>query len=533
MSNPRYLEISSAYRNRKIWPHQAEFDVEISSSGTKNYLNALDPVSNAATELIFSGSFRADTASVSITITAVISATTATQLSGITEMTIQATAGQLRTADDFYIGAILALTNGGTTARRRILTYRLISNTTAFITVNSGFPDALIVAGTTGLISNPTDFTLTINPIIFLPSSSFIDNYYAETMLYNVDVGESVRISSYEGTTHTAYLETVPVGWTATDHFIVHRSKYESTGLLQGVNGNYVSLDPLTANSADTSYTNSFVLLLNTPPSAAISPPAPYGEQRRIVQYVAYTGEFVDVTGTSFTFPLSASPIDNYYTGMFFSTGGVVYRIVSYVGATRSGVASGAIAAVTGDTFYIRTAILEASPSLTDPVVGDTYQIELFSSDNAVPFTYSGSVVSQQQTSCYKIELIDLSLPNRTLRAGRGGRIAFYPYVYVQLENANSSVSPGIIYSNNPNANKMLFKATIDDIPNPFLSPFVKINGDGMLQTVKFKPNDSIRFSVHLPSGELFKTESELEYFSPSAPNPLTQITALFSLEKL
>ena len=89
-----------------------------------------------------------------------------------------------------------------------------------------------------------------------------------------------------------------------------------------------------------------------------------------------------------------------------------------------------------------------------------------------------------------------------------------------------------IIYSNNPNSNRMLFRATIDDVSQPITSTFVKIDGDGMVQTVKFKPNDNLRFSVILPDGRKFET-IEQDTVSPLEPNNLIQISALFSIKRL
>jgi hypothetical protein len=154
--------------------------------------------------------------------------------------------------------------------------------------------------------------------------------------------------------------------------------------------------------------------------------------------------------------------------------------------------------------------------------------------DNAVPFNYTGSLVSQSQVVCYEIELLNLILPNRELAVGRGGRIAFYPYVYVELRNVSSSggAGPGSIYSNNPNSTKMLFRAAVDDTPTPLISPFIKIDGDGMVQTVKFKPNDNLRFSVRMPDGDVFAV-TEPETFGPSRPNERIQISAMFSIKRL
>jgi hypothetical protein len=143
-------------------------------------------------------------------------------------------------------------------------------------------------------------------------------------------------------------------------------------------------------------------------------------------------------------------------------------------------------------------------------------------------------LVSQSQVVCYEIELLNLILPNRELAVGRGGRIAFYPYVYVELRNVSSSggAGPGSIYSNNPNSTKMLFRAAVDDTPTPLISPFIKIDGDGMVQTVKFKPNDNLRFSVRMPDGDVFAV-TEPETFGPSRPNERIQISAMFSIKRL
>ena len=135
---------------------------------------------------------------------------------------------------------------------------------------------------------------------------------------------------------------------------------------------------------------------------------------------------------------------------------------------------------------------------------------------------------------CYKIELLNLILPNASLLVGEGSRIAFYPYVYVTLSNvsASSAGSPNLIYSNNPNCTRAVFRVPIDDLTNPTISTFVHINGDGMTQTMKFKPNDNLFFSVTMSNGEYYKTSLQ-EYYSPLAPNASAQITACFSIERL
>ena len=175
-------------------------------------------------------------------------------------------------------------------------------------------------------------------------------------------------------------------------------------------------------------------------------------------------------------------------------------------------------------------------PSFSAVPVAANMRIEMlpFSYDNLNPMVYTGSTVSQSEPVCYEIEMIDLVLPNATLAAGTGGRVAFYPFVYVELANVSSSGAGLVntIYSNNPNATRMTFRSAINDISNPTTSAFIKGDSDGMTQTIKFKPNDNLKFSVKLPNGEIYDTDI-IETFSPNIPNPLGQISATFSIKRL
>ena len=53
-----------------------------------------------------------------------------------------------------------------------------------------------------------------------------------------------------------------------------------------------------------------------------------------------------------------------------------------------------------------------------------------------------------------------------------------------------------------------------------------------MVQTVKFKPNDSLRFSVYLPDGRQFETVYD-DYLSPYPPNGSLQIEAIFGIRRI
>jgi hypothetical protein len=151
-----------------------------------------------------------------------------------------------------------------------------------------------------------------------------------------------------------------------------------------------------------------------------------------------------------------------------------------------------------------------------------------FSNDNYNPLDYIGTMVSAEQTVCYELSLASLTLPNLSLKTG--SRITFYPYVYVELQNITSPnpASNQLIYSNNPNSNRALFIAPVGLLTNPNAGTFLTLYSS-MVQTIKFKPNDNLRFSVYLPDGSLFETYIT-DIFSPYEPDPRVQIEAVFKI---
>lgn len=163
-----------------------------------------------------------------------------------------------------------------------------------------------------------------------------------------------------------------------------------------------------------------------------------------------------------------------------------------------------------------------------------SWEIQRFVTDTSVDLNYTGSIVSQQNSSCYQVRLQNVVLPNTVLNSDYGGLAAFHPYIYVQLTNGTDSSGRqvGVLYSNNPNAVTATFKASLDDIPTPIISRFIKVDGDNSTQTIKFKPNDSLVFRVFFGNGETFTTLTA-DNAPPEYPNPLLQISALFQIERL
>lgn len=550
MSNTRYLEITSRYRDRTEYPQPANFVAEISQTGQQPREYAKDPVCDSAPLLYWNNSFQETTASSSSQTDLAVS-TIAT--SDRTILQITATSGGIRQVNNFYNGAILSISVNSVVVQRRIIKYTFLSLTDAIITLDSALPDGGAI--NTGIITNPStpSDTTTANSVIkfFIPTGSDIDNYYNNYIIDLVDssgaIADTNVIISYDGTTRLATLATsttLGVNWLNTSNlnFVIRKASTE-TGTLRTVSSDGTVLNlAITSILSNNIYQSSYIRMLEPVPTGSpgfSTEVAPYAEERRIIKYIGESGTFAVASGAgvnTFTFSNSASSVDNYYVGAFINTGALTGQVATYTGSTRSGTLTanwggGGVSA--GDTWTIQSAFLQSAFS-TNPVVtgADTYEIEMFSRDNWTPFAYNGSLVSSQEAVCYELELINLILPNSTLVTG--GRVAFYPYLYVELENISSSTSrtSTLIYSNNPNSNKMLFRAAIDDTPTPLISPYIKIDGDGMVQTVKFKPNDSFRFSVRLPNGSVFETVAS-DTSAPHEPNPLVQISALFSMKKL
>lgn len=158
----------------------------------------------------------------------------------------------------------------------------------------------------------------------------------------------------------------------------------------------------------------------------------------------------------------------------------------------------------------------------------DTINICDFSNENFTPLDYNGSTTSQENTTCYELGLSSVTLPNIALMSG--SKISFYPYVYITITNTTSpsKASEELIYSNNPNSDRAVFIAPVGLQVNPDTGTFLSLYSD-MIQKIKFKPNDNLKFEVYLPDGTPFKTFLN-DTYTPYPPDPRVQIEAIFSI---
>lgn len=202
------------------------------------------------------------------------------------------------------------------------------------------------------------------------------------------------------------------------------------------------------------------------------------------------------------------------------------------------------ISSYNGDT---KTATLSTALS-TAPAAGVPFEIVKFSYDNLTPLRNSGTRTLTQPV-CLDILLLHLVVPfspigtntNLYIKTGNGGTLRNYPYLYVHFYNDNSH-SKATLYGNNPNAEMVTFKVTLDNPILPGFQPgandalqgqFVVFNNINVSapQNIKLSTLESLRFRVTLPNGEdLIYNLSD--NYSPLPPNPRVQFSAMIAVNR-
>lgn len=500
----KYMELDSNFRDRNMYPNPASFEVGISQYGMKSNKTAVDPITMMYPEIVFSP---ADFDSVEINFLNQVANNDISDSSSASTFIVEYNSPPTLSGtipayvDDYYVGAMLLVDVKHTMGSppptyeyfRRILEWKCISpivpGTTPSrfkVTIEGSLLDATTTSKTSLLIYNPTDFVDPANAYIFIPTSLSIDNYYDKYVLWNQTRNTSVAILSFDKLTHLAKIGDITgLSFATTDVYVIRKIAPLDFGTLQSPDAEYSTI------------------------------PNAFGIQQRASQTMV--NSFIRIYETASQTPLDAA------TGAVNPSANIIRKIIQvydYYTDPTTGVVT------EKNTIILDGGLLGGIP--TD------YQYEIldFSIDNYSPFVYTGSQVSQNQPVVHEISLNSLILPNVILK--HGGRIAYYPYVYVELENVSStSVSnKNIIYSNNPHTYRAVFKVPITDLNHPSVSPFVKLTGNGMTQTMTFKQNDNMRVAVKLPDGSLFETyDSDTSY--GQEPDPFVQISFCFGMERI
>lgn len=361
-------------------------------------------------------------------------------------------------------------------------------------------------------------------PILNIGAST-VDGFYNGYNIFDITLGENRLILNYIGSTQTVVLDhPFSLTWADTDTYTITDPSTASTIHLQPqaidinnfYNGMYIYDRTINQFRVITSYNGDLRTASLQSPFVGWAITNSYDVRSMPFDE---SGLLVAASQLTVTLPITASSRNEFYTGKFLyiTTGAAAGQsriISSYNGTTR-----------------VATLV---PPGLSPvPVPGDTYEILQYSRDNSCPLLYSGSVLSQQETVNYEVELITLDIPNKEIITPNGSVLSYYPYIIVELSNdtATGGYGRSVLYSNNPNTIRATFIVSITDVNDPNTTQFLSLSSNGMKQTMRFKPNDNLRFSVKLPSGILFNVGPDT--VSPLPPNPDIQISAVFSIKRI
>jgi hypothetical protein len=525
MSNKRYLELDSTYRNRNQDPNPSNFTVLIAQSGTRDAVSAYDPV-------CISAPIKTWVPDDLILKCGVINTPTLAPLNQKGVFTICFPVDTVNPLSGYYNGCPIEMNIIGcpTPPLTQPTGQTVIITSWDVLSLNSSEGDCFIVSVSPsftsdipqGIVKFLQGTDLTIGKFL-IPDGFEADYYYVGYIMYNENLNKWRPIISYNKTHRLAGVDLSPEYGgpidASTNPPAETWRKWHTYSIRKALPKYFGELPNCECLPYPFNKSTSFKIPCNT--NVAI-------------------GDFIRFTfkdKKEITPPID--PEDPTYTYEYIN---ISCRITGYTGKGRPAVpaipatqwssAVPAIPAIPCNVVTVDCCMLDLKFGTDMDRIINCFEILQFTRDNAVPFCYSGSTVSQQEMVCYEIKLINLVLPNKTLVSG--GRVAFYPYVYVELQNVSgaSSGNKCIIYSNNPNATKMLFRAAIDDIRDPSTSPFIKIDGDGMVQTIKFKPNDNLKFGVYIPNGQCLETVDK-DCLSPLPADALLQVSATFEIKRL
>ena len=387
-----------------------------------------------------------------------------------------------------------------------------------------------------------------VNPALNTLASD-VDGYYNGYSLVDNTIAENRVILGYTGSTSIVSLSSpFNTTWVSGDIYDITDGSTNtkinaqpldifgsnSPSTIDNFYNDYILYDELNNESRDIVQYDANQRLLTVSPAFTNTPVANQKFSVRAALPSVPNNSFggSSINQTTIDLGGSALPIADFYKGSYLFprlTGGIVppatipqpispyvYKIKSYDGATKLA------------TIYPPLPFSLAQLTLA----GTTYDILMGSRDNFSPMVYTGSTLSQSEQVCYEIQLVSLILPNVPLDTG--SRIAFYPYVYIEFSNltAPGGLQRNVIYSNNPYASKAMFIVPVTDLVAPADSPFVRFGSCAMTQTIKFKPNDNLRFSVFLPDGRPLKPLKP-DNLSPLSPNFALQLNAVFSVKRI
>lgn len=462
------MEFLSSHRNRNVDKIPGNFKVTITnfSSITNNHMID-DPVCTSTPDIAWSSNYFNALGGITLNGTALFQTGIGYSSSQKQFIFVATTTNTIQQEKNYYAGAII---NVGGNSVSRIFSSEFIGNDRMIIHLE--YYNSNLTNGISLSISDPTDFSDSTAPLIFVPTTNSIENYFIGKYLYNETRGEYRIIQCFNQDSHIIMLNTfkdnsfIPVTtWTSKDNYCIRTS--------------FPSLISSTVSNLSTTS----ILLTTASTFENIN-----------------NGDFIRVTAQVYGNAVVAPETE-------------MRRIVSFNPLTN-------IATVT-------------PPFSVAPNINNILEVLPFTYENATSFLFGVGNELNVQMHYYELSLDSLILPNVPLKSTYGGKIYQYPFVYVEIKNICivGSGNKNTIYSNNPFIQNQIFRVSISNINEPKEAKFLLLKSDNS-PTIFFKPNDTIEISVKFPDGKTFETIEE-ENYSPAAPNHNIQISALLSFRKI
>jgi hypothetical protein len=202
------FEFVSTHRNRSLWSNPCLFEVPWSGSGQSNGLNAVDPISNQAPIIAWTGQ------NISIPST-VVSQTS-------NSVIVSAPANSFSQITNYYQGAEFNVPPS----------YRI--NGSTFLSQSGGL-DYMQLDVTGSGVQAGNAVTIKVTPVpntLYVPVGADMTNAYTNKYLYNETQSQLTLITGYDSELHKV-IAVIPGGWLATDKYNI-RDQPPSAGLSLG-----------------------------------------------------------------------------------------------------------------------------------------------------------------------------------------------------------------------------------------------------------------------------------------------------------
>lgn len=200
------FEFVSTHRNRTLWYNPCLFEVPWSGSGQSSGLNAVDPISNQAPIVLWTGQNIA------------INSTVVSQTNE--NVVVSAPANSFSQLTNFYQGAGL---KGPLGSSFRINGYKFLSQNGGLDYVQLDVVGSGVQVGDAVVVQ-----VINVPNTLFVPTGSDSSNAYVGKYLYNETRGQSTLITGYDSVFHKV-IASIPGTWALSDQFNV-RSQLPSIG---------------------------------------------------------------------------------------------------------------------------------------------------------------------------------------------------------------------------------------------------------------------------------------------------------------